>query len=89
MTECRDVSLRGRRARTAGSGSPGTQGGCPALPDHRPALEKLWIYYYGIGGDLDEVSLDAYLHDALDIPAAQVHLIDTAMMEMMDEEEPP
>lgn len=52
-------------------------------------LEKLWIYYYGIGGDLDEVSLDAYLHDALDIPAAQLHLIDTAMMEMMDEEEPP
>ena len=51
-------------------------------------VEKLRIYYNGIGGDLDEVSLDAYLHEALDIPAAQVHLIDTAMTEMMEEDTP-
>jgi hypothetical protein len=50
------------------------------------ALDELWIYYYGIGGDIDEVSLDAYLHDALDIPAAQVSLIATAMAEMMEGE---
>lgn len=47
-------------------------------------LDKLWIYYYGIGGDIDEVSLDAYLHEALDIPAAQVNLIATAMTEMTE-----
>ena len=49
-------------------------------------LDKLWIYYYGIGGDIDEVSLDAYLHEALDIPAAQVNLIATAMTEMTEED---
>jgi hypothetical protein len=52
------------------------------------ALDKLWIYYYGIGGDIDEVSLDAYLHDALDIPASQVSLIATAMTEMSEGETP-
>jgi hypothetical protein len=49
-------------------------------------LDKLWIYYYGIGGDIDEVSLDAYLHEALDIPAAQVNLLATAMTEMTEED---
>lgn len=48
------------------------------------ALDKLWIYYFGIGGDIDEVSLDAYLHDALDIPATQVNLIATAMTELTE-----
>ena len=47
-------------------------------------LQKLWTYYYGIGGDIDEVSLDAYLHEALDIPAAQVELIAAAMTEMTE-----
>lgn len=47
-------------------------------------LGELWTYYYGIGGDIDEVSLDAYLHDALDIPAVQVDLIATAMTEMTE-----
>lgn len=47
-------------------------------------LEKLWMYYYGIGGDIDEISLDAYLHEALDIPAAQVGLIAAAISEMTE-----
>ncbi|TLM71303.1 hypothetical protein [Pseudarthrobacter sp. NamB4] len=47
-------------------------------------LAKLWTYYYGIGGDLDEMSLDAYLHEALDIPAVQVTLVATAMAEMTE-----
>lgn len=51
-------------------------------------LEKLWTYYYGIGGDIDEMSLDAYLHDALDIPTAQVELISAAMTEMAEGDVP-
>lgn len=51
-------------------------------------LEKLWMYYYGIGGDIDEMSLDAFLHDALDIPAAQVELISAAMTEMAEGDAP-
>ncbi|TNB69988.1 hypothetical protein FHJ30_16890 [Arthrobacter sp. BB-1] len=47
-------------------------------------LGKLWTYYYGIGGDLDEMSLDAFLHEALDIPASQAGLIATAMTELTE-----
>ncbi|MCU1569211.1 MAG: hypothetical protein JWQ56_4148 [Pseudarthrobacter sp.] len=49
-------------------------------------LAKLWTYYYGLGGGMDEMSLDAYLHEALDIPAGQVVLIAMAMTELMEGE---
>jgi hypothetical protein len=52
------------------------------------SLNKLWTYYYGIGGDIDEMSLDAYLHDALDIPPAQAGLVATAMTEITDSDRP-
>jgi hypothetical protein len=48
------------------------------------SLAKLWTYFYGIGGGIDEMSLDAYLHDALDLPAAQVALIALAMTELAE-----
>ncbi|WP_461172589.1 hypothetical protein M1D93_16655 [Arthrobacter sp. Z1-9] len=47
-------------------------------------LAKLWTYYYGLGGGIDEMSLDAYLHEALDIPAAQVALVVMAMTELTE-----
>jgi hypothetical protein len=53
-----------------------------ALQGSRPA--KLWTYFYGIGGGIDEMSLDAYLHEALDLPAAQVALIALAMTELAE-----
>jgi hypothetical protein len=31
-------------------------------------LPELWTYYYGIGGNADEVVLDAYLNDMLELP---------------------
>jgi hypothetical protein len=49
-------------------------------------LAKLWSYYYGIGGEIDEMSMDAYLHEALDIPPAQVSLISTAMTELTEDD---
>lgn len=45
-------------------------------------LITLWTYYYGIGGDVDEVCMDAYLNEALHLPPAQVALIATAMREI-------
>ncbi|QDG89692.1 hypothetical protein [Pseudarthrobacter sp. NIBRBAC000502770] len=48
---------------------------------------KLWTYYYGLGGDADEMSLDAYLNEALHLPAAQVGLIATAMRELSEDED--
>jgi hypothetical protein len=44
------------------------------------------VDYYGLGGGIDEMSLDAYLHEALDIPAGQVALIAMAMTELMEGE---
>jgi hypothetical protein len=49
-------------------------------------LAKLWTYYYGLGGGIDEMSLDAYLHEALDIPAGQAALVAMAMTELMEGE---
>ncbi|TQJ38452.1 hypothetical protein FBY33_0449 [Arthrobacter sp. SLBN-112] len=49
-------------------------------------LLKLWTYYYGIGGDVDELSLDAYLNEALHLPAAQVGLVNTAMTELTSDD---
>lgn len=49
-------------------------------------LAKLWTYYYGLGGGIDEMSLDAYLHEALDIPSGQVALIAMAMAELLEGE---
>ncbi|MEV7634238.1 hypothetical protein GA0061083_2003 [Pseudarthrobacter enclensis] len=48
-------------------------------------LTKLWAYYYGIGGDVDELSLEAYLHEALHLPAVQVGLIVMALAELARE----
>ena len=60
------------------------RGAAQRFRDTELPLVKLWTYYYGIGGDIDEVSLDAYLNEALDLPSAQVGLITTAMAEMTE-----
>lgn len=51
-------------------------------------LGQLWTCYYGLGGGIDEMSLDAYLHEALEIPAGQVALIAMAMEELIEGESP-
>jgi hypothetical protein len=44
------------------------------------------MYSYGLGGGIDEMSPDAYLHEALDTPSGQVALIATAMTELLEGE---
>ncbi|MBT2567833.1 hypothetical protein J7I84_15260 [Arthrobacter sp. ISL-85] len=58
------------------------RGAARRFRDAQVPLIKLWTYYYGLGGDADELSLDAYLNEALHLPAAQVGLITTAMTEL-------
>jgi hypothetical protein len=48
-------------------------------------LAKVWTYYFGLGGEIDEMSLDAYLHEALDIPAGQAALVAMAITELTEE----
>ena len=33
-----------------------------------PGLRRFWTYYYGIGGEADELDLDAYLHELVHLP---------------------
>ncbi|MDR6414625.1 hypothetical protein [Pseudarthrobacter sulfonivorans] len=45
-------------------------------------LPELWTYYYGIGGSADELVLDAYLNEIVELPPLQVDLLHTAIREI-------
>jgi hypothetical protein len=45
------------------------------------SLRGLWTYYLGIGGDADQLVLDAYLHELLLLAPIQMELIDAALNE--------
>jgi len=45
-------------------------------------LPELWTYYYGIGGSADELVLDAYLNEMVELPPLQVDLLHTAIREI-------
>lgn len=42
----------------------------------------LWTYYCGIGGNADELALDAYLHEIMELPPLQMDLIHAAIEEI-------
>ncbi|XAS72481.1 hypothetical protein VUN82_01085 [Micrococcaceae bacterium Sec5.1] len=46
------------------------------------SLNSLWTYYFGIGGDADELVLDAYLNGLLVLAPGQMELVDTAFREL-------
>ena len=48
-------------------------------------LRELWTYYYGIGGNADEVALDAYLNEMAELPPLQADLLHTALKEITAE----
>jgi hypothetical protein len=48
-------------------------------------LMGLWTYYYGIGGNADELVLDAYLHEMMELPPLQMDLVHTAIEEITAE----
>ncbi|WP_320537195.1 hypothetical protein [Pseudarthrobacter sp. IC2-21] len=45
-------------------------------------VPELWTYYCGIGGTADEVVLDAYLNEMVELPPLQVDLLHTAIKEI-------
>ncbi len=45
-------------------------------------LPELWTYYYGIGGNADELALDAYLNGMVELPPLQVNLLHAALKEI-------
>ncbi|RJT75406.1 hypothetical protein D6T63_17815 [Arthrobacter cheniae] len=42
----------------------------------------LWVYYFTIGGDIDEVEVDAYLHGLMPLPVLDEDLLAVAVAEM-------
>ncbi len=48
-------------------------------------LGKVWMYFYGLGGEADELTLDAYLHELGGLPPLQARLLAIAMREMDSE----
>jgi hypothetical protein len=52
------------------------------------SINSLWIYYFGIGGDADELALDAYLNGLLVLAPGQMELVDTAFRELTSDGRP-
>ncbi len=50
---------------------------------------QLWMYYFGIGGDIGEYELDAYLHHSLLLPSLQRDLLAQAANEILTDLAPP
>lgn len=46
------------------------------------SLPGLWTYYYGIGGNVDQLGVDAYLHELTELAPLQMDLIQTAIKEI-------
>lgn len=46
------------------------------------SLMGLWTYYYGLGGNADELVLDAYLNEMMELPPLQMDLVHTAIEEI-------
>jgi hypothetical protein len=46
------------------------------------SLPGLWTYYYGIGGNVDQLGVDAYLHELMELAPLQMDLIQTAIQEI-------
>ncbi|MHA7145378.1 BLUF domain-containing protein [Arthrobacter sp. TmT3-37] len=48
-------------------------------------VSDLWTYYLGVGGDVDEFEVDAYLHGLIRLPALDRDLIAHSVNEMIDD----
>jgi hypothetical protein len=50
---------------------------------------RLWLYFFGIGGDVSEFEVDAYLHHSLLLPRLQRDLLAQAANEILTDLAPP
>lgn len=47
-------------------------------------LDRVWLHYFRLGGAVSEMELDAYLHQALTLPALDRDLLSQAVLELAD-----
>jgi hypothetical protein len=50
------------------------------------SLPQVWAYYFGIGGNADELALDGYLNGMMELAPLQVDLLNTAINEITADE---
>ena len=50
---------------------------------------RLWLYYFGLGGDVSEFEVDAYLHHSLLLPRLQRDVLAQAANEILADLAPP
>jgi len=55
-----------------------------AMTEARIELRALWMHYFRLGGVVNHVEVDAYLHQALKLPAMQRDLLVQALAELAD-----
>lgn len=48
------------------------------------SVSQLWWHYFSIGGDVGELEVEAYLHQAIHLPRAQRWLLDHTAHELLD-----
>jgi hypothetical protein len=53
-----------------------------AMEQAHTTTHELWSYYFSIGGDVDELEVDAYLHGFMPLPVMDRELLAFAMAEM-------
>lgn len=46
-------------------------------------VSQLWWHYLSLGGDVDRLEVEAYLHQALHLPRLQRKLLDRAAQELL------
>ncbi|MCU1634500.1 MAG: hypothetical protein JWM61_3152 [Micrococcaceae bacterium] len=49
------------------------------------SADDLWVHYYGIGGYLGVVELDAYLHGMYFLPQGERNTVALALNELIDD----
>lgn len=56
-----------------------------AFTDSALTVEDLWLYYFGVGGDLEVFELGAYLHGMYELSQYERNAVAVALNEMIDD----
>lgn len=53
-----------------------------AMEQAHITAHELWVYYFSVGGSVDELEVSAYLHGLMPLPELQQELLALAVAEM-------
>lgn len=58
---------------------------CQATTQAGIPMHQLWLRYFSLGGNVVQIEIDAYLHQALHLPRLDRDLLDHAAHELINE----